>query len=647
MLWKLLLIVLALIIGLLYGTAHIALMQDRGWDYKNTIFITSFEAWDAEHYIAQIREIYEGNYWLSNAYIAEYKNTSLSKWPLFPLYLSAFLGKIFRIPPHLLPVVMDVVLPSVIFLLAYHFLQTISSMKSISLLGAFVFSTIPHIGRIELFPLIAFRIMSAGFSPSIFREAHCCYGFTRTINPQLTYIFLLASLFFFTKGMGTLKHKHFVFASIFGIFTSYSYVYFSTYLYVFLGIGAILSFLLKERAWFWRYLIVLGNILMFSIPFWWLVFRSSNAELSQMSWMLISHIPILNAQVGLMVILCTGVFFCLYKRYIMAMPGIVIFSLLISGVLCLNQHVFTGLYVQPNHYMLHTIPQATILAMTLLVTEIRREFSFRIISFYSCCVYGGIVFVFVGICLHPKIIASYLSSDGVLTLELTSLLNLLCWGGIASGICLIAAGKIFGDFKRLTKLLTGIKKSYYVPLKIIAVTGCISYIVWDVKTAQLWIYREHLLSQFAYFQQLSPALQWLNLHTEKESAVVCDPDSHSTSGLITIYTHNNVYVSEFSQYYAVPPLNELQERYQNVIYLMGMSSWQDIKPFIPSQLWDNFETYQKKLVKDVYTELKKYQADYLFYGPNEQRYFKVDPETTYPFLKKIYDDGIVEIYYIM
>jgi hypothetical protein len=45
---------LSIIIGFLYGFQHLLWLNDIHWDYKNAIFITSFEAWDADHYIAQM-----------------------------------------------------------------------------------------------------------------------------------------------------------------------------------------------------------------------------------------------------------------------------------------------------------------------------------------------------------------------------------------------------------------------------------------------------------------------------------------------------------------------------------------------------------------------------------------------------------------
>lgn len=68
-----LLVVAAGLISFIYGVQHLLLLKDVNWNLQQTRFFTLFQAWDAEHYIAQIREIEEGHYLLSNTYLAEYK----------------------------------------------------------------------------------------------------------------------------------------------------------------------------------------------------------------------------------------------------------------------------------------------------------------------------------------------------------------------------------------------------------------------------------------------------------------------------------------------------------------------------------------------------------------------------------------------
>jgi hypothetical protein len=175
---------------------------------------------------------------------------------------------------------------------------------------------------------------------------------------------------------------------------------------------------------------------------------------------------------------------------------------------------------------------------------------------------------------------------------------------------------------------------------------------WEIGMVRYDWYQNHTKPDMGDLQDLAPALRWLNEHTEKESVILVDIEYVSTD-IITIYTDNNVYVSSHAQYYSIPPLSELRDRLYNLMYFMGITSREDFEQFISRRnvfvkdsLRPSFEEYQEKLEKDLYSELTKYRADYLFYGPWEQKSFKVDLEKTYPFLKKVYDDSIVKIYQI-
>jgi uncharacterized membrane protein len=81
---------------------------------------------------------------------------------------------------------------------------------------------------------------------------------------------------------------------------------------------------------------------------------------------------------------------------------------------------------------------------------------------------------------------------------------------------------------------------------------------------------------------------------------------------------------------------------------MGITTRQDFESYkLDKQIGGSFEEYKHKLARDLYTELKTYRVDYLFYGPREKASFLVDPAKTYPFLKEVYNDTVVKIYQIL
>ena len=220
-----------LIISFVYGFQHILWLQEHHWDIPHIIFITSFEAWDSDHYAAKIQDIYEGHWKLSNAYLAEHKDTVRSPWQKFPYFLSAGIAKLLHIKVPFLIVLMDFVLPPVIFVLAYQLLFTLGMSRRISLASAFIFTLVPNLVRMEVFPLVLHRLLRDGAGVPLFMEAHQGYGFSRTINPQLTFIFLLSALIFFFKAILSSRRRDLFFSILFGIVLSYSYIYFSTYLH--------------------------------------------------------------------------------------------------------------------------------------------------------------------------------------------------------------------------------------------------------------------------------------------------------------------------------------------------------------------------------------------------------------------------------
>lgn len=666
--------VLALIISFLYGFQYLLWLNDIHWDYNNAIFIPFFRTPDAYHYIAQIKEIYEGNYRLSNTYLAEYKNVERSPWPVLPYYLIVFIGKLFHLKVQYVIVLMDFALPPVTFLLAYLFLSTISGVRRISLLGAFILTLIPHILWLESLLSTGLRLLFVG--PPILADAHCYYCFSRPINPQLTYPLLLAALLFFVKGLKTSKMRYGLVAMGFGGLVSYSYVYFSTYLYTFLGVVTIGLFLLKEYHAFQQSLVVFGATLIIAIPFWYSVFSFSNDSLNQVSWMYKSHLPILDVQFVLTIPICIYLGWRLLKKSIGIVLALASLSLLLSGIICLNQHVITGMNTQPEwHYNMFIRPQALILAITLLVSEHVKN---RTVSHFNSkqrslrfskrtlVLLGGIALMMLSVLFRPAFVASQFSPDGNLSPKFALFLQMAHWGGLSLGGGLLIMSflsrtrfHIFVHYLGETMLRTIRKGCQFIslstPLKMFLYVTIIGYVSWDVGVAQYIYYRHRLVPQYSDLQQLSPALQWLNQHTEKESVILGNFDYAST-GIITIYTDNNVYAAIHAQFYTVPRMDEFRDRLYNLMYFMGISAKEDFEQMLynePSRyiFLENaglsFEEYQEKLKKDIYSELLKYRVDYLFYGPREQKNFRVNPDTAYPFLKKVYDDGIVKIYRIL
>jgi hypothetical protein len=677
-LYKLFIIILALIVSFLYGLPHLLWLNDLHWDYRNAIFITSFtQCFDNGYHLARIKEIYEGHYQLSNAYLAEYKDEKSPLWAkAIPVYLVAFIGKTFHIKVHYLAVLMDFILPATIFFVVYLFLYTARAMRSTSIFGAFILVLIPHIFRLDILHSIGSRLLSVWnlqnlwrIIPPLLSDAHCYECFARKLNPQLSYLFLLLSLLFFLKGLTTLKNRYFVLSFFWGIVTTYSYVFFSSYLYVFLAISAIAFGLLKKKKYVQKSLVVLIAVILCSIPFWYSVLSFSKEEMIARNTFDKRYTPIIDSQFIFTFLTCLLIIILLRKKLINELTGVTCLALLLSGIICYNQHIVTGFHAQPFHYIWYVIPQSTILVINLLAAEYleknhtnnsSKTWWFKLIPVMSLVLYGGIILTIISVFLRPTFVATYLSSDGILTHSFTDILEKIHVYGVFTGLVLVVSGLL-------------LRKRLFLCLHLGTLLSIllIVYFIFDIGLVQYKRYHEYMKPEVGDLQELAPSLRWLNIHTEKESVVlgmitsVKSGPSASTDNVITVYTHNNVYISQYARFFLVPSKSELRDRLYNLMYFMGIRSRQDFVTFMDkmwilfmeggrlSNAFDDemrtlrFEEYQRKLSKDLYSELKRYRIDYVFYGPRERSSFKVDPEEAHPFLKGLYDDGVVKIYKII
>lgn len=653
---------LAILISVLYGFKHLLLLSEQDWQIQDTVFFTSFEAWDVDHYLVQIKDVSEGNYLLSNAYLSEYKQTKRSPWPLFPNLLMAFTGKLLHLKVQHLAVLMDFLLPPLIFLLAYWLLSAVSSGAYTAMLGAFILVLIPHISRIDVLAYLGVDLLQQGFAPPVLGEAHCYYCFSGTNNPQLTYNFLVASLFFYAKGLMTLKRRYWLLAAMGGILTSYSYVYFSSYLYAFLAVSAFGFWWVNDAERFRKSIVVLGGILFCSIPFWWPLLGFSGEEMGQMSLIEKTRRPIFNysyinshirEQILFTLFLCVFILVWIRKGVLRKIPGMVAFSLLFSGLVCLEQQIITGIIVQPWHYDAYVIPQATILALTILAMELLPFLSFRTFPIRPVLMYAGIGVVGVSLILNPVLVARYFSADGLLTPAFESFLWMAHIGGLLLGLSLLGlrvflSSRVPQAWSKTSFDTPGFHRSFAKMGQVLWI-AVILYMTYDVGLRQYTSYKEELKPKFGYLQQLAPALNWLNEHTPPESVVFGSPDHTSTNSIIPIYTQNNVYVTFHSQFYTVPSLEEITDRFYIAMYVMGIRTQEEFDAYLEDHWFKRgvFADYQQKFSQDVYAALTTYHVDYLLYGPRERENFLCDPEAVYPFLEKQHDDGGGKVFRVL
>ena len=273
----------------------------------------------------------------------------------------------------------------------------------------------------------------------------------------------------------------------------------------------------------------------------------------------------------------------------------------------------------------------------------------------------GIGLFFVSLLFSPAFAASHLSPDGVLTPEVIHGIQIFQHISFYLSLIFILGGMILGILLKFhwnnliqQQSFSCLYRFYKYGIAFFYIL-IIGYITYDIMIIRYKEYQVKLKLDLGYLELLSPAFNWLNAHTEKESVIAASFDDIATSALIPIYTSNNVYVAYHAQYYVSLPFAEFRDRIYNMMYLMGIRSQNEFDQFINSELryWMRvnpsicFREYQQKMQKEIYSELKKYRVDYLLYGTREKQNFLLSPEETYSFLQNVYNDGVVKIYKIL
>lgn len=176
-------------------------------------------------------------------------------------------------------------------------------------------------------------------------------------------------------------------------------------------------------------------------------------------------------------------------------------------------------------------------------------------------------------------------------------------------------------------------------------------------------------------QNLYDAFVWLQDNTKREDVVLA---GDRAALLIPIYTHDNVYWSNYIFEYANSD-KDLLERFFLLARLLGIDedevmdyvlTWrkeedssvffgvryekrsyqnfdQRIKIDVPQDVYDYIkQCYHAFQRKDISTVLTRFRLDYLFYGPDEKLISKGRFKEE-SFLDKVYDSGSIQIYKII
>ena len=154
-------LVLAFCVGIIILLPTLLSIQKIGLDNFKGIYPMLSD--DEDHYMAEVKEAYDGHFSMGNPYIKEYKETLYTQPPVGPAYYAIF-AKVFNVSVGTATTINDFILPFIAVLLLYSLFFLITKSRKISL----IFSAIFFISFIS--------------------------SFNRLVNPQLSFIFLLSGL---------------------------------------------------------------------------------------------------------------------------------------------------------------------------------------------------------------------------------------------------------------------------------------------------------------------------------------------------------------------------------------------------------------------------------------------------------------------
>ena len=348
-------LVLAMLVGVIYVLPHVLFIADLGTDYQGIILMGA----DAEeYYAARVREIYDGHYTVSNAFLHEHKSAPYMQPPL-PELLLGLAGKLGGLSMGELFIAADFVLPAVMFLLAYGLMLLLTGSRAASVLGASLLVLGHHLFSFEL--PASLRFVLTGDRPRV------PLIFSRPVNPQLNLLFFFGCLIFLYRAVRDEEWRDVVLAGAFLGVQFYTYPYCWTFLYVGGGILFAVALLRKEYGLCKRLAVVGGIGAVVSVPFWINLAvavhlpAGAYAEYSHRQGMIASRAPTISRQLLVSIPLFALLYRPRDRRYWFLL------SLLIGGFVVLNQNVITGRHLQSGHWHWYTNKPTVIIALAVLL----------------------------------------------------------------------------------------------------------------------------------------------------------------------------------------------------------------------------------------------------------------------------------------
>lgn len=347
-------ILLSLIVGTIYVLPHILFAIEMKGNYK--IFFAAEED-ENEVFLARIREVYDGHYYISDPYIYENKSKPYTRSYLSELVLG-ILGRVFRLSIFQLLILVNFILPIITFLLIFYFLFVLTKSQNLSLFGSTFILLTP-------FPETIYFLIKGLDIGAIFP----IWGLT------FHFIIYISCLIFTYKALNNIKISYIFFGAIFFGLLFYSHPFFWAHTVVSYYLFCLYLIFKKRFIQLKALILIILGGLVISIPYWINFIKSVNLPYFSEVAMRYGFYPSRQPLLWKTPIIGILLFLFFYKNR--DFNFYFISSFLIGGFLCLNQQVISGIELGPGGWYHYTLKQITIMAgMVLLNNFLMRRGNF-------------------------------------------------------------------------------------------------------------------------------------------------------------------------------------------------------------------------------------------------------------------------------
>lgn len=293
-----------------------------------------------EYYVARMQEVYEGNPWLGNVFLAQKNQTYLI--PSLGENITARLGQVSGMDATVANVVAKFLLPFIAALLVYALIYSLSASVSGALLAsAFVIAGDALLsGPSTLTGLIAGRVPITSF-----------LSFARPINPEVSAIFLFVALLILSRTFFKNRQPTRLSVAALGLLAGgalYVSPFVSSFLFAVLGLSLLWFAFCKDyanaKALVVSMMVGIAALVPYLLNLMVLWQNPIYADLSLRQGLIHTRAPLVGFWVAALVI----VLFVWPRRFRAARP---FFAIAVAAlVILLNQQIVTGIAIQPTHY---------------------------------------------------------------------------------------------------------------------------------------------------------------------------------------------------------------------------------------------------------------------------------------------------------